>query len=501
MLEHFLKLARKSAVYLLATGIPVFLGVLLLPLYTRFLTPEEYGITSVAASVTAFLSIFCQLGLLAAYLRFYFDYRQNGAELKRLISTVTIFLTLYGLVLSTTITLFGQPLEMLIPGVAFSPYIQMAVWSSYFSLIFMLRLGLYQAEQKANKYLLFSAAQIAVTTVLTILLVVFLKQGALGYIGAQLVSNAIFSVVSLWLLRQHLALIVDPTKLKAALRYGLPLIFHSLGAWMYSAADRLLLNDLVGTAETGLYTVGFQVGQAVNLIASVINFAWSPYFFSLMADRGDAAKGEVGRFTTYWVMAMCFVFLLISVFSRELVALLAAAPYREAYRVVPLVALGFLFGGLYYVVVNPLFWLGKTRIIATGTLTSGVLNVALNLTLIPQMQMMGAALATALSSLYCFLFIAFFSLRLFPVPYEYRRLVKISIATVACYLLSLAVADPGGFRIVFAAKLAIVILFPALIIFLRFLDSQEKRAVKDFFQAGVQWCYGKMSLRKGNKSP
>jgi len=500
MLKRFLEIARKSSIYLIALGLPIFLGVVLLPLYTRFLTPEEYGITSVAASITAFLSIFYQLGLLSAYLRFYFDYRQNDAELKRLISTITIFLMLYGLVLSTAITLFGQPIEMLIPGVAFSPYIQMAVWSSYFSLIFMLRLGLYQAEQKANKYVLFSVVQIAVTTILTIILVVFLKQGALGYIGAQLLSNAIFSVASLWLLRQHLALIIDTSKLKAALLYGLPLIFHSLGAWMFSIADRLLLNNLASTTETGLYTIGFQIGQGVNLVAMVINFAWSPYFFSRIKDSGDTVKSEVGRFATYWVLVMCFAFLIISLFSREIVALLTAAEYREAYRVVPLVALSFLFVGLYYVVVNPLFWLGKTHIVATGTLTSGILNVALNLALIPHMQMMGSALATALTSLYCFLFIAFFSLRLFPVSYEYRRLAKIAIATVLCYLLFLVVADLSSFWIVFAVKLVIVILFPALIYFLRFLDVQEKRVARDLFKTGVQWCYGKMSLRKGNKN-
>ena len=485
MLKRFMELARKSVVYLIATGLPVFLGIVLLPLHTRFLTPEEYGITSVAASLTAFLGIFYQLGLLAAYLRFYFDYKQDNAEFKSLVSTIAIFLVVYGLVLNIAITLFGQPLEKLIPGVPFSPYIQMAVWSSYFSLIFMLRLSLYQAEQKAHHYLFFSAAHIIFTTALTVLLVVFLKQGALGYIGAMLISNAVFSVASLWLLRRHLALIFDLSKLKAALRYGLPLVFHSLGAWMFHTADRLLLNNLAGTAEAGLYTIGFQIGQGVNLVATVINFAWSPYFFSLMTDRGNAAKGEVGRFTTYWVMAMCFVFLLISVFSRELVALLAAASYREAYRVVTLVALGFLFGGLYYVVVNPLFWLGKTRIIATGTLSSGVLNVVLNLALIPHMQMIGSALATALSNLYCLLFIAFFSLRLFPIPYEYKRLSKIAAATIFCYLISLIIADLGGFWIIFAAKLLLILTFFLILLLLKFFKEDEWEAGRKLVTAAI----------------
>jgi O-antigen/teichoic acid export membrane protein len=245
---------------------------------------------------------------------------------------------------------------------------------------------------------------------------------------------------------------------------------------MYHAADRLLLNDLAGTVQTGLYTIGVQIGQAISLVANIIGYAWSPYFFSLMTDNKDTAKMEAGRFSTYWVLAICFIFLVICVFSREIIALLVAAPYREAYQVVPLLSLGFLFAGLYYVVVNQLFWLGKTHIIAAGNLTSGALNVLLNLALIPSMQMMGSALATAISSLYCFLFIGFFSIKLFPLPYEYSRLAKIAITTAICYLLSLAVTELGDFWIVFAAKLPIIPAYFLILLPLRFYKADELAA-------------------------
>jgi len=485
MLQHFLHLARNSIAYLVAYFVPAFLGVLLLPLYTRFLSTDEYGITAVAESIAVFLLAFYQLGLLAAYMRFYFDYRDDPAELRRHISTIAIFVMVYGLVLSTLLTLLGSPLERLMPGVPFSPYIQMAVWSSYFNLIFLLGLNLYRTEQKSNRYLVFSAAHVAFTQLLTIFLVVVLKEGAKGYIAAILISNALFSLLSLWLLRRYLGPVFDPHKLKAGLRYGLPLVPHILGVWMFHTADRLMLTSLAGPSEAGLYAVGYRVGQGVNLIASAINFAWGPFFYSQMKDRGDAAKGEAVRFITYWVMAMCFTFVIAIIFSRELVTLLAAPEYRDCYRVVPLIALGFLFQGFYFAVVNPLFWLRKTPLIAAGTLTSGILNVVLNLVLIPHMQMMGAAVASAISNLYCFLFIAFFSLKLFPVPYEYRRLAKIGAAAAACYLLSLAAEQLSGFWVVFAAKLPIILVFPLILLGLRFLQEEERQALRRLVKAAV----------------
>jgi O-antigen/teichoic acid export membrane protein len=258
-----------------------------------------------------------------------------------------------------------------------------------------------------------------------------------------------------------------------------------LGGWMMALADRLILNRFVDTAEVGLYSVAYTLGAGMNLISASINYAWAPFFMSQMKDRGDAAKVEIARFVTYWVGGMCFVFLLISLFSREILIVLTASQYHVAYRVVPLIALGYLFSGFYYVVANPLFWLGKTPLIAVATITGGLLNVGLNFLLVPHMQMTGSALATTLSHLSVFVLTAFFSLRSFSLPYEYKRLGLIIAATTLCYLLSIPVVDPASSWIAFALKLAIVCIFPLLLLLMGFLKTEEKRAIKAVFVAAV----------------
>lgn len=484
MLKDFLLLIRNSSWYLIGNALLVFLGVILLPLYTRFLTPDDYGITAIAASVTGFLAAFYNLGLMAAYNRFYFDYKDDPEQLKRHISTIVLFLSFYGLALTLLLTIFGKPIEAFTPGVPFSPYIQLAICSSYFSLLFQLRLRLYQTEQKADKYFIFFVAHVLFTIGITIFLVVFQERGALGYIAAGLISNFVFSLASFWLLRGYLIRWLDIPKLKMSLRYGLPLVPHTFSGWMSGLADRMILNSLVNTAVTGIYSIGHTIGGAIAIVATSVSFAWGPLFFSLMKDKGDAAKGEVARFATYWVLVMCLAFLLVSVFSREIVTVFAAPQYREAYRVVPLIALGLLFGGFYYIVVGPLFWLGRTNIIATATVTAGLLNVGLNFLFIPGLQMMGAALATALSHLFVFGAIAYFSLRSFPIPYEYKRLLKIVVVTSACYLVSLPIANLAGFWITFAAKLPVIVLFPVLLILARFPEEEEKKTAKQLLRRG-----------------
>lgn len=489
MLKNLLLLARNSLGYLVANVFSLFLGIILLPVFTRYLNPTNYGIVSIAASVTGFLTAFYTLGLIAAYTRFYFDYKDNPAELKKHISTIVNFITLYGLLLTIILTFLGMPIQVLTPGVSFSPYIQLAIWSSYFGLLFQLRLGLYQVEQKANKYTILFIAQAVVQIMLAVVFVVFLKKDALGYIIAGLIANFVFSLFSFWLLRHYLSPIIDVSKLKHSLRYGLPLVPHMLGSWMFLLADRLILNNLVNTAETGLYAVGYLVGSALNLVAMAVNFAWGPFLFSQLKDRGDEAKVEISRFITYWILAMCFVFLLLSLFSREVLAVLSAAQYHGAYKVVTLIALGSLLTGFYFIVVNPLFWIGKTPLIAAATITSGLLNIGLNFALVPHMQMMGSALATALSCLYCFLFVAFFSLRSFPLPYEYRRLVTIAVATALCYLLTLPISHINNFYVAFAVKLPILVVFPLLLVLARFFEAAERKAAQELLRTGALRVY------------
>lgn len=500
MLKHLIHLAKNSSWYLFGNIVSAFSGVLLLPLYTRFLTPADYGITAICASVAGFLAAFYQLGLTAAYVRFYFDYKDNPQELRRHVSTIVLFLLSYGLVVSLLVTFLGEPVEVLTSGVPFSPYIQLAVWSSCLSVFAGFRLNLYRAEQKARNFFILFMASLMFRTVLTIGLVVFEERGALGYIIAGLVSNLTFSVVSLWLLRYYLTPVIDVTKLKISLRYGLPLVPHMFAGWMYSLADRMILANLVNTAETGVYSIGYAIGNAMNLAAMSVNFAWSPFFFSLMRDKGDAAKSEVARFATYWIMGMCFIFLLLSIFSREIVTVFSAPQYHEAYRIVPLIALGFLFNGLYFVVANPLFWVGRTSAIAICTVTGGLLNVGLNFLLIPGMQMEGAAVATSLSHLYCLGFVACFSLRAFPLPYEYRRLFKIVAVTAICYLLALPIGRLEGFWLPFVAKLPIVVAFPLFLSLAGLLDREEKKTLKAIVRNGMYWGYARIFPgRKGGK--
>jgi len=479
MYKHFLKISKKSFAYFIANSIQSFIGIITLPLYTRFLTPNDYGICGITASITSFLTAFYLLGLMAAYNRFYFNYKVDSEKQNKYISTIVYFIIFYGLLLTLILTIFGGPLEVFTEGVPFYPYIILAIWSSYFTLIIQLRLQLYRTEQKSKKYTALFVADIFFRTILSIYFVVFLKKGALGFIAGGLISSFVFSLISMWLVRRHIVRAFDTNGLKASLKYGLPLVPHQIGTWMFNLSDRLILNKLISTSEVGLYSVGNRVSTLMHMVAMSINFAWSPFFFSIMKGDKEAAKKKITRLITYWIMVMCFTFLVTVFFSKELIIIFAAPEYRTSYRVVPLLALGYLFQGFYFVVVNPLFLLGNTYLVTIATITGGLLNIGLNFLFIPKMSMMGAALATAITYFYIFIFIAFFSIRLFKIPYEHKRIFKIIIITALFSSLLFPINYIDIFWISLVLKILLTILFLLVFYFIPFLDVQEKSKIKN----------------------
>lgn len=487
MKQHFLHLARNSFGYLIANITPAVVGVFTLPLYTRFMTPENYGIAALAVSSAAFIGVFVELGLLSAYQRYYFEFKDDPESLKRFVSTIVWFLGGYGFILSLVVVVFGQPMQAVTPGVPFSPFVQMAIGANFFGIFPRFIQILYQSKQESGKYAFITVFFLMVQVAFTIYFVVLLHQGALGYVKAMLFTNLMSASVALWVLRRYLKPTIKIEHLKTSFRFGLPLLPHMLAGWMLSAADRLILNNITGTVQTGIYSIGVQIGTAMSFVATSVNFAWSPFFFAQMKDKGEAARKDVVPFITYWIFLMCLVFTVFAAFSKEVVFVLAAPQYREAYHIVPLVALGFLFNGFYFTVVNPLFWKGKTFIISLATLTSGFLNVFLNLVLVPPLGMAGAALAGAFSNLYVFLLVAFFSIRAFPLPYEFRRILTTFAVTALCVALALMVPF-ADIRLSIAAKIAIIVAFPALHLAAGFLNQREKAGIRSLWanRAGQQ---------------
>jgi O-antigen/teichoic acid export membrane protein len=438
------RITTHSVGFSIGTILTQAMGFFLIPIYTRFLTPADYGILSIASVVSAIFSILFFLGMRSAISRFYFDYNQDAKELKEYLSTITLTVLAVSISLTFLVFVFGKTFFSVIsPEVPFYPYIFLVFLTAIFSIPINIAFIVIQVREQSFTYSLINILKFLLTTSAIILFVVFFHEGALGSLLGQCIIAGIFFFVGITLLKKDIGFIFIADKLKESLTFGIFLMPHELASWTTNLIDRLFLSSYTTLTMVGVYSLGYQFATILSVITTAINFAWVPFFMSTFQETGDQAKPVIAQLTRYYVIVLMFFALGITFFSKDVVLLITNPDYYPAISVIPIIVLAFVFDGLYYMVVTQLFMVKKTGYITISTVSAALLNIILNFLLIPHYGMMGAAVSTVISFGFSFCLVFYFSHTHFPIPYDYSRIGATILLGVIIFILSLGIPDGG----------------------------------------------------------
>ncbi|MEQ1657139.1 MAG: oligosaccharide flippase family protein [Hylemonella sp.] len=407
-----------SVVYLAANVLSAMLPFALLPVLTRYLNPEEYGVIAMFQALVIGLGAFVGLGVAGAAGRKYYDDHPGKDELRDFIGAcmqVTLMsglLTLVGVVLlrSQVMDWLGLDIDWLV----------LAVFVAAATVVVQIRLGQWQVRKEAFHYATLQVSQSAFAVALSILLVIVFSMGERGRIWALIVAACLAALVS-WrlLLRDGLLRLGgwSSSHMRDALSFGLPLIPHVLGGFMLASADRLVINASLGLSETGLYTVAVQLVSVMGLVFSAINNAYVPWLFERLKNGVETEKHRIVRYTYVWFGLIILSVGLAFAAGPWLVVLIAGEQYEAAGDVIGWLALSQAFGGMYLMVTNYIFYSKRTAYLAFSTLLSGLLNVALLVPLVNGHGLKGAAAASCIASGVQFGVTWWLASRLHPMPW------------------------------------------------------------------------------------
>jgi len=489
LLAEVKSLAGKSVIYGLGSIALRIINFLLFPLYTHYLTPADYGIMAVTGTLTAILGILYPLGLSGAVTRFYYR-AQNEEERRQNNGIIWIGMILFALGITVLLDRVGNlAFPLLFRDVPFDPYIRLVIWISFLNVLSLLPLAFFQIQERPGPYVLTTVLSTLLTIGLVVDFVVIQKQGAYGYLRANLLALILFAIPYLILTLRNVQISLRLEALKAALRFSLPLVPHGLAAWILELSDRAILEQFVPLGELGLYSLGYQFGAMIRVFATAVNFAYVPFLYKIDAQQGEAAKPNLARLATYYALSMSFIALGMALFVKEAIFLMAAPDFHAAYRVTPWIIGGCLFNSLYYIPVNFLFLRERTGLIPLVTVSSGLVNVGLNLWLAPRYGIMAAAWATFLAYGVMLVLVWRMALRVYPFQYEYKRLGLIALVTIGLFTLS-AIQQFNSMAINLSLKSALLIAYPVVLAALGFFTSSEKKAVSSFAQQSLAMMYG-----------
>lgn len=427
--KDFSELLLHSKNYILAQFFTLGLAFITMPIFTRLMSPEEYGVLSVFTSFEGVVAIIFGLGVRGAITRYYWEDKDDFFEYLSsniwLILIVSCTITLSSLLFINSLQKFlNIPLGMIF--IAFAIAVPQALFQLYKAYL--------QAAKKSKKVATLNAISAVIGTGLAIIIMVQMtKERYYAKAIGQSIAALVMLVLTIWYLRKNISFHINKTHLKYSLVYGLPIILHLLSQNILNTFDQIIINQLVGGHETGLYSVAYKIGMIQSMVTMGILKAWTPMFYEKLNKNKIDEINILARKYAYIVMLVAVALIF---FSREIIVVLADKRYHEALGIIPVIIISYFFFFLYTMYVNYAFYEKKTKNIALITIIAGGLNISLNYLLIPKFGYIAAAWTTLIS------YFALFILHYINVKY----IIKIDRTTdIKIFVLPLIILSFMGF--------------------------------------------------------
>jgi O-antigen/teichoic acid export membrane protein len=471
------RLATTGAAYTAASILSKLIAVALLPLYTRYLSPTDYGAAEVLFSAVVAASIVIRFGLIEAVLRFYYKDDEDPDEVVRGTFAGLFWLSTAGALIALPFA--GLIADLLLPLDEDDPLYQsapelvrIAIGGLWVLTMWEFLLTLFRLEERARAFFVTTILNVLASIALTVVLVVGLDEGARGLLLGSYATGAVFALALIALQWRRLSLRFDPGMMRRLFRFGLPTMPAEVSLYLLNFVDRLIIVRTLGLAEAGLYSLAVKFAQAVNVLVRGFQLAWPPLAYSIRSD--EEARRVYATVVTLFVAGCAFVVTAMWLFSRWIVRGLAAPEFFESYEAIGLITIGVTLYALYQVLIVILGRTGRTEFNFPAAIGSLVANVALNLLLVPPLGIVGAGLALALSYLLGLALMYAFTQRLFPVPYEWGRLLRV-VLTVAVLVGLAELLVPTSGADGFLIRAALLAAYPLVLLVTGFFTPEERR--------------------------
>lgn len=411
----FHSLLRHASLYTASNIINRAFPFLLLPFLTYYLSPEQYGIFVLFQVVVNLLIPLIGLSSEAAAARAYviLPPQEHPAYVSSMLfvaASMTILLSVAELAMGHIVASFLSFPVMWLP---------VGIIVAFGEVVKNLNLALWQIQKQVRKYVLFNITQATVRFVASLLPVVLFSDKLSALLWGYSVSLAAFSVAGGVILvrRKYVVLRVHREHLVSFLKYGLPLVVHSIGAWLQGMADRVIVTRRLGLAETGIYSVGYSIGMGVGLVQDAFNRAWVPFFFEGLKKNEEHTNLRIVHLIILYAIGMLTLALGLALAAPFIFPILGPK-YATAQKFVVWIAFAYAFNGIYKMFTNFIFYSKEVYILSIITLSSGVFNVILSYVLVGGRGVIGAAYASLVTQIVMCVVVFWAARRLSPMPWR-----------------------------------------------------------------------------------
>lgn len=418
---------KNSFYYLFSTILINGMGFLLLPIVTKYLVPDDYGIINLIYSFSQVATYLISFSLYSSILRYYGDY-ENKDNLKRFIGTIQVFLAISGVIFLTGSFTFGEALSTyLFNGIDYYPTVFIGLISLFFTVQLTFHHVILQSRQSGKKLAIINIITFIILVSSKLIFIVVYNMGALGVLLSQVITYGLYSVYMIYDLRKCdlIAFSFDLIILKKSLAYSIPIIPHNISTMIAGYASRLFITNHHALGSVGLYSIAFQLTALIDVIQTSVNRAFQPWFFNKMRDK-KINKEEILKLTDLLLITYTVLILVLGLASKEIVIVMTSQAYHDSWRIMPILLFGFALKSIYYFYVNIIMFYKKlTNQLFIATLAGSASDIILAFYLIKMFDRTGAALSFVLAKVIVITLIITIAKKSNTVGYSASRMMQI----------------------------------------------------------------------------
>lgn len=478
MFDVVKSVARHFLIYGVGRILYRIVGFALIPFYTHYLLPSDYGTLELIEVTVYMVGTFLGAGLTQAVLRFYFESEDEDYR-RTIVSTALISVFVVCLVLGGTLALVSPYVSVFIfQRGDFGDLLRLAVVSLTMTVVAETPLVFIRAQQKSVLYTVVSVVGLVINLSLNILFIAKFGWGVRGVIMGGLITQAFIGLALSAYTFRLVGIAFSTARLKEMLLYGLPYIPGGFLISVLLMADRFVLQRFTNLTVVGLYALGYKFGLVIGAMVTEPFFAiWGPKMFEVA--KRPAASHIYGRMLTYFLFVEFYVALGISAGVKDVIFIMADPEYHSAYQIVPIIVLAYVMGGAYQHAQVGILLSKKTKFILYMQIVGAAAGIALNVALVPLFGAWGAATAT-LGAWTLLTALAYkISQRYIDIQFEFGRIGKMVLTALLLYGLCFRLDVTSSAYVNLVLKLAVAALFPLALVLLRFYEPEEIDKIRE----------------------
>ena len=483
MIENIKSTLKNSFIYSLGSISTKLAGLILIPLYTDYLTVSEYGILALLEISSQLIIAVFSMKINSALFRWYWEEEYRNKQ-KSIFFTTLIFTVFISLSLCIVLLKFTPYFSTLLFNTENYTYlIKLLLISAALQIISQMPLTLMRLQEKSILYSSANIVRLIITLICTIYFIVSLGKRVEAVYEAQIIGHFIFFIIIIKYILKNIEIRFQSKTLLAMLAFSFPLIFVEVSSVVFNITSRYCLNFLGTLADVGTFSLGFKVANSIHIfLISSAMLAVFPIVFKKMNDPDN--KRFYSKLMTYFSFVVMIFVLTASIFSKEIIRILTDnREYWIAHEVIPLICLTIFFGMLKSLSLIGLHITKKTKTIAIITVMMTLLNICLNLFFVSYWKSIGAATATLLSQIVFFITIFKSAQKQYYIPFELIKIGKILFIGLLLYLLSFIFNEFDLFWRM-TLKSALILIFPFLLYFFQFFEEIELIRIKEYWKKG-----------------